>query len=714
MLLQPRPKSVKAAAPIIQVKGPPKGPGKGKHELVKGKGKGKQKGPRVEWVTEINHGGQKKQLGMRYQTGSCQLGDSCRFHHACAYPKDGKACGGSHSAKDHRDTPHSPSVAATVSPTLQDDNLLHTVSSAADESTLRIPDEVPHISSHLSSAVEISPSNPEITSISPAFTAVPAAMPATGPSKSLMQHVAARHSTRIFLDICCGSHRPLSQAVLSMGADVLSIDKLFNLQHNLLDGDFMETLLRICASGVVGYTAASPSCNEYSRLKLKPGGPQALRSPQHLDGLPGITPEVLLKVQDSHTMLSNCVQALMVTYSSGGDGHLEQPTTAMSWSEQCVQQWLLTASCHCINLPACLYGADWQKSWMMASSLEALTSLSGVCEHGSKAHQSITGIRDSSGGFVGRTTAEYPPLLAESFAKVIFPFLSHSNRDLNVTDSLRILPIKQLQDAPFARQDGGGMPSMADWSSPLVGVEDIFRSIRQEVFQSLMDTGDFRILQKAFHEKQSDPPFPAHMVQKFQSMLQEFLLKHDKSPNWSIPHDQPMHWYILQSLSEIVMDPDVHLFDHLVAGVPTRFQQDIPLSNCFPILTDPVDNSHIHLSVHQTNWKSAEDNIDIARDLVQAEVDAGWVEQFHGTIGDAQSKWPLGVSVGKLGIPLSEHRPPRLVVDSSVCGLNSRCAIPEKGTLPSIKGVQRCFPLRQNTRQLSCLSLDVKSAHKRV
>ena len=97
------------------------------------------------------------------------------------------------------------------------------------------------------------------------------------------------------------------------------------------------------------------------------------------------------------------------------------------------------------------------------------------------------------------------------------------------------------------------------------------------------------------------------------------------------------------------MDPDIHLFDHLIAGVPTGFQNDIPLSNCFPILTDPVDNSYIHLSVHQTNWKSAEDNIDIARDLVQAEVDAGWVERFHGTIGDAQSEWPLGASVGKLG-----------------------------------------------------------------
>ena len=105
-LLQPRPKPVKTAAPVIQYKGPAKGPGKGKGEFVKGKGKSKQKAPRVEWVTEVTQNGHKRQLCMRYQTGSCTLGDSCRFVHACAYPKDGKACGGSHSAKDHRDTPH--------------------------------------------------------------------------------------------------------------------------------------------------------------------------------------------------------------------------------------------------------------------------------------------------------------------------------------------------------------------------------------------------------------------------------------------------------------------------------------------------------------------------------------------------------------------------------------------------------------------------------
>ena len=40
--------------------------------------------------------------------------------------------------------------------------------------------------------------------------------------------------------------------------------------------------------------------------------------------------------------------------------------------------------------------------------------------------------------------------------------------------------------------------------------------------------------------------------------------------------------------------------------------------------------------------------------------------------------------------------------------------IPERTTLPSAKDVIRCFPLRNNSRELSGFSLDIKSAHKRV
>ena len=47
-----------------------------------------------------------------------------------------------------------------------------------------------------------------------------------------------------------------------------------------------DCIVRLCFSGQVGLTHASPPRKEYSRLKLRPGGPSAIRSPEHLGGLP--------------------------------------------------------------------------------------------------------------------------------------------------------------------------------------------------------------------------------------------------------------------------------------------------------------------------------------------------------------------------------------------------------------------------------------------
>ena len=79
----------------------PKGKGKSA-----GKSAGKSSG-KVTWITEMTVNGNKRQLCMRYQSGKCDMGSNCRFHHACAYPMPtGEACGKSHGALLHDKTPH--------------------------------------------------------------------------------------------------------------------------------------------------------------------------------------------------------------------------------------------------------------------------------------------------------------------------------------------------------------------------------------------------------------------------------------------------------------------------------------------------------------------------------------------------------------------------------------------------------------------------------
>ena len=77
-----------------------------------------------------------------------------------------------------------------------------------------------------------------------------------GPSCSPL-HVApsapqfAKAGRQIFLDICSGATRPLSQAILDMGGDVLSFDILLDEKMDLLNDCSFEQLLRICSSGSV-------------------------------------------------------------------------------------------------------------------------------------------------------------------------------------------------------------------------------------------------------------------------------------------------------------------------------------------------------------------------------------------------------------------------------------------------------------------------------
>ena len=246
-------------------------------------------------------------------------------------------------------------------------------------------------------------------------------------------------------------------------------------------------LLRLCASGAVAYGAFSPSCGEYSRLKLKPGGPPPLRDPDHIDGLPGLDCQSTLKLQNSFTMLDRCCQCLLAIYSSGGHGHLEQPPTAMSWQEPSVQQWLRTSGAVCIHLAACKFGRNWNKAWMFAPSLHSLQAMACICDHSTSSHENIGGALDSNGKFLSRQTAEYPSELAEQFAAIItLPLFSTHARDIQWDNRSEVIPIKGLMDPPKSSQDGGGVHSIPDSSTPHTK-PDIFRQIRRPWMQHIIN-----------------------------------------------------------------------------------------------------------------------------------------------------------------------------------------------------------------------------------
>ena len=520
---------------------------------------------------------------------------------------------------------------------------------------------------------------------------------------------------RIFLDICSGVTRPLSKAVLHLGGDILSYDILLHSEMDLLRDDSYEQLLRLCSSGQVGYGSASPACAHYSRLKLLPGpGPKALRTPEALQGVKGLSGYELQQVQESYLMLSRCIICLTLIFQAGGHVHLEQPPSAMSWLEECVRQFLKLISAWCVVISACAYGKDWYKTWMFASSYQAICDLGALCNHPPHSHESMRGLDETSGEFRSRQTACYPEDLAQKFATIILPLVSHNAQDWAWKDRHALLPIKGRCDPPISYEDGAGLWSLPDWSLPGREDPDTFQSMRQAWVQKILESRlDKQLLLYFSQDVHAAPPFSDEVIQPFRNLLIEFFTQQGISLDWTVREHQPMHLMILQAFGLVMKDRDTTLFPSLINGVMTGFRNNIPVSGCMPV-NDREANQDIPLSVHYTNWNSAESDMDLTQTLVQDEIDKGWVFEFTGTLEDAQARWPAGVSLGKLGIAHSEGRAPRLVLDNTICGLNPRCFVPERSTLPTCKDVLRTFPLRDFQGDHMAFSLDIKAAHKRI
>ena len=383
----------------------------------------------------------------------------------------------------------------------------------------------------------------------------------------------------------------------------------------------------------------------------------------------------------------------------------------MSWLEPEVQSYISNVGVHCIMIAACAYNMDVDKALIFSTSLASLRPLGTTCSHPKGTHQSIIGTKHPDGSFRSRDTAQYPSDLCDAFAVIVHHLFSKHSVDAPCDQFVSFLRAKDRNAPPFSCEDGGGIPSQPDWSKSGRCHQDVFKDLRSKFFTSILDRKLHLHFLAHVDSKHPTAPFSADDVALFSSLISEFL-ESSLKVSWSQREHQPMFLEIMQQLSVVMLDADVNLFDCLLQGVSTGFHIDIPPSNCF----ESNDKPHLPetpLSVHLANWQSAEIDPEVTRNLAQEEINQGWVFEFEGGIEEAKEFFPA-IAVGRLGVAYSDSRPPRLVVDSSVCGVNARCHIPERTTLPTAEDVIRCYPLRGSNEELAGFSLDIKSAHKRV
>ena len=271
--------------------------------------------------------------------------------------------------------------------------------------------------------------------------------------------------------------------------------------------------------------------------------------------------------------------------------------------------------------------------------------------------------------------SDLPPSFSDAMLTCIKPLLGRNSAlsmDHTLDQLWACMPVKSTDDDPRALVDGGGALSLPDWSIPQS--EDLLRPLRHILLSFCGSHSIPSRLRRNIKHSVKDPLFSREEITLLRSLIAQFFQKRGAAIDWTIPDGQPYCLHALAFLSEFLADRDSTLFAALLQGVPTGFHHDIPLSHVL-FANDPLAACDEDLSICSTNWRGAENDPLLLESLLAEEVKAGWLHEVP--LDQAQATWPH-VAVGKMNIVHSANRKPRLVVDSSICGTNSSCYIPER------------------------------------
>ena len=223
----------------------------------------------------------------------------------------------------------------------------------------------------------------------------------------------------------------------------------------------MHLLTKLCFSGLLGIAWSAPPCKEFSRLKLERPGPKPLRTPQHMDGVPGLMEAEQAKVTASTGIHARSRTLLRTVVSKAGQAGMEQPPSALSWLQQDNIAMLREWSAHCAYVAACNHGMPVYKSWAFYASLQSIARLAIPCNHAPGRDQSIAGVQVDGQSF-SALTAEYPPSLASALAELMMPFVTQNGHISSSISDFADLLTEDFVPRRLRLCDGAGLHSTAD------------------------------------------------------------------------------------------------------------------------------------------------------------------------------------------------------------------------------------------------------------
>ena len=441
---------------------------------------------------------------------------------------------------------------------------------------------------------------------------------------------------RFFLDLFAGHSAPLTVAAKAAGIYHLSpFDLEFDHLCEILDDTQFENLLQLAHSGLIGAIWSAPPCKFYSQLRQNDGGPPPLRSKDYLDGLPSLTPQQLLQVQESKEIHRRSSILCIAGFQQGGFAGQEQPINSLAWCEAFHQQFLSQCSCHFVATPACRWGLDWYKTLAIAATSDRIKSLAAHCNHTD--HQDFRGKRLPDGSYISALTVEYPSKLAHAIIDIIKPWVSSSTSSTQSLSTWKsLLSKKPLEKGPRIT-DGAGNDSSANWTIP--SSHDT-QSCRKRWISRILHSNLHTRIMNSCRIHQAEPFLSDDGLIPLLQDLQSEFPSHNLGT--SILPFQPFRLQIFHSLLQLTQDPDPTIALHLQQGIPSgAFAPLQPVGLWEP--NDPPDADRPGLEICQDNWKSANQDPATTRCLIQQEKDAGFIEEIS-SITEAERRWPKGIA----------------------------------------------------------------------
>ena len=309
--------------------------------------------------------------------------------------------------------------------------------------------------------------------------------------------------------------------------------------------------------------------------------------------------------------------------------------------------------------------------------------------------------RTASGEFLSSQCATYPPSLAAQLASIAaLSVTQHAGSTISIQQALSMLPASFSLVPRAIVCDGSGNSSTADHCLPTHST--CLHQLRQAFLGFISDHDLASRIPKHLCAAKDDHPLSQEEQLQLAALAHAIVHPNCTDANClSIREDQP------QALAAHTADPDEKLIDILIEGVPTGAFEPLPASgqwianqhSAATQLDEPLQLLHC-----SGNWTRAESNPEILQELIDKELPGNYIAEFTGTEEEAKHHWPKVV--------LAEGRDPRMVLDSTICNLNPRCALPERMQMPTVCDVQLTYAPQDPPGFWHGLSLDFKAAHK--